>query len=574
MFNEDEYDSLRYLSIKKSLISGKIEPDNSLLSAIRAAKTKLSLRSIAFCLRYGANPNVYVSSKGFSNHVHIVGYIYVAHKDNHTLLNTLIPMMMIAGSNLTSPMFDENVGTIQTEREHLENKYTSVSEWLYSRGYLYANEWLEYGLDNSYPSKDTLKLVHLLMEDPTPSSSVKLDNEYIIMSLGDKLSKNIKGTGLMNRWENVDVKNSIIFLNIEALETLLKQGFKPTYPMVNNIILDIVLYKSLTLSASQSKNSKDPDIRSPKSQKELDNQIGEEELTRMLTLIVEYEVELDHHQINLLKGIDEKLFVKLSQAYQIPRWKKSCKSKGSTFPIDVQRDLIGADIDINDGTCKYLMSLSERDPKEVRAASIQRRGQQVTADLSQIDDYIKGSSSSLKIDNRGLMKGSAAEYSSIHEVHYHDENGENWVFTSDVYSDILSDGINPHTYKPIPRKIIEMIKFRQKMLEDIGVDRPVTISESLDKLWNNEDMKDPVNHDETYLLQLNNGGLVISESSLKILSSDIISNKLKEIGISNRINELSQRHARSTLIWILHWSHKNNDGMDRLIAGRLNIIRL
>jgi hypothetical protein len=571
MFNEDEYNSLRYLSIKKTLISRKIDPDNALLSAIRAARTKLSLRSISFCLRYGANPNVYVSSKGFSNHVHIVGYIYVTHKDNHTLLNTLIPMMMIAGANLTAPIFDEQVGSIRTEKEHLENKYTSVSEWLYSRGYLYAKEWLEYGLDNSYPSKDTLKLVRLLMEDMTPSSSMKVDNEYIIMSLSDKLSKNIKGTGLMNRWENVDVKNSIIFFNLEALETLLKQGFKPTYPMVNNIILDIIYYKSSILSPSQPKTPKEKTMRN---QKELDNQIGEEELTRMLALIVEYDVELDHHQINLLKGIDEKLFAKLSQAYQIPRWKKSCKSKGSTFPIDVQRDLIGADIEINDGTCKYLTSLSERDPKEIRAASIQRRGQQVTADLSQIDDYIKGSSSSLKIDNRGLMKGSAAEYGSVHEVHYHDENGENWVFTSDTYSDILSDGVNPHTYKPIPMKTIEMIKFRQKMLEDLGVSRPVTISESLDRLWSNEDMKDPVNHDETYILQLNNAGLIISENALKSLTSGIISDKLKEVGVSNRINELSQRHARSTLIWILHWSHKNNDGMDRLIAGQLNIIRL
>jgi hypothetical protein len=298
------------------------------------------------------------------------------------------------------------------------------------------------------------------------------------------------------------------------------------------------------------------------------DKLGETKIISMIKSALSAGIQLDHHQIKLLTPIDTMLVQDLIKQYKSPRWKKACSTKAD-LPLDVRKDLIGIDLDPSRESCKVLESLYSKDKDEIMAALIRRKGNKLSADLQSIDQYIgKDKPSVPMISNQSLLSHRAGDYGDMYEVHYHDNTG-NWSFTYDMFDDLLDSKENPVTLQPLPEKILASISFRSKMLIDLGIREPKTITESFNSLWADDDIGKKVNHDETYISELNRRGIFISESALRSLKAKQISLSLKGLGLNNNIDRLDNDHAVSTLIWILEWA---DPSLSRTIVGELNII--
>lgn len=537
-FNEVEYTPLRVAHIKDGLINRKLEPDTALIYSLLNAKTEKSLLVTALTMRYGANINTYVKLPGYSNNIHVIGYIYLLHKDNRNLLDIIISMALLSGSDLYKPIFDNTSGSIKTEKSLMEKTGQPVWEWLESIGYPLARDLLK-GVENVYPKEKLPILLTLMgMGDGTGVS-----NQLIIKSLSDKLAENLEPSGLMDNWVDLDLQDSFRFLNDKAFETFIKAGRIPSYPLINDMLVQAGLYK----------RRKDT--------------LGEEKSLRMIESVLDAGVNLDYHQIKLLTPLDPRLLQEITEKYKVPRWKKACSTKAE-LPVDVKRDMLGIDLDPTLDSCKVLESLYTRDKEEVKAAIIKKRSDQVYSDLRTINDYMgRNTPSRPTINNQSLLNHKASDYGDIYEVHYSDTNG-NWSFTADMFDDLLETKENPITLHPLPQKVLDSISLRNKMLTDLGIKKPKTIEESFESLWTPDDITKKIDHDETCLVKLASKGVNISEPLLRKLKSRQVYDVLKGLNISNNIDRLEPSHAQTTLLWILN----NVEPMlARTIIAELNI---
>lgn len=520
LFDEDNYTSEYIRLIKSYLSTMSINPDISLLTAISNAKSTKSLLPIGLCLRL-SNPNMYVNYPGVSEHIHILGYAYLSTSPG-AVQNAIMILLILAGSSLNKPIFDENRGGIRSEKDLINLNYITVERWLYSRGYSLTKEIAEKGL-NVIPEKN-LDVLRVLLDE-----YARIDNELLIKSLGDNIAKIFTPSDAVSLWKSIDLDNSIKFYNLKTYEKVESFGYVITYPMMNDLIL----------KATREKN----DVL-------LNDLIG------MIKVSITNGYEFDIHQMTLLQSLSPELFTSIKEKYTIPRWKRACNNSHNRenpedLPLKVKRDIIGANIQLSTGVCSYLESIDKTDLKELISASQTHKSAKLNAELAVPSDYIGKRPESITFANSELLKSSPQNYGDIYEVHYIDSMGKRWIFTSDLFETLLETKLNPVTLERLPSQTLENISFRKKILTQLGISlaKPVTIDESLKRLREPDDISD--NNDQ-YLHTLKLSGVDIDLNKLQ--QADF--SKLQKLNIDVNLSGLPKSHQITTVLWILVWLSK------------------
>lgn len=536
LFQEDNYNPGSIRVIKEGLFRSLINPDEALLASIYNSKSNKSLLPIGLCLRL-ANANMYVRYEGVSDHIHLLGYAFLVTKRN--IQDSIIILLILAGSSLNKPIFDENRGGIQNERDILSQKYITVERWLYSQNYVIVKEYNEKGLTN-IPQKN-LDLFKVLLDE-----YANIDNELLIKSLGNNIAKVFKPTDLSVLWMSIDLNNSIKYYNVEIYRKTEKSGYTITYPMMNDLIL--------------------------KALKNKDNSLLLSDLREMISISISNGYEFDIHQLTLLQNLDSNLVNSLRSEYSIPLWKKACRNEhlrenSSELPLSVKRNVIGANIPLNSGTCGYLETMDKTDLKELISASQAQKSAKLISDMSIPSDYIGKSPNSVSFSNSDLLRSSANNYGDMYEVHYIDSRGKKWIFTSELFETLLESRLNPVTLEKLPNNILDNISFRKKLLDQLGIplDKPVTLEESLTKLREPDVVS---SGDENYLHILQTKGINVNLEKLK----NIDTSKLKKVNIDVNLENLTKSHISTTILWILSWISKVKPELLSFVVQELDIV--
>ena len=534
IFNEDNYTPVGIRNIKDKLANNSIKPDRSLVKAIANGKTDKSLLPISICIRALANVNMYVKYKGVSNNIHLLGYTYLVTNHQSLFQHKLIALLIVAGVNLYLPIVDPNLGKIRKEGDVTKSNDVTVGDWLVQQGYDMMKLYQEKGIEESLTSEN-LNLMKILLDDSTADLDQRYNN-FIIRSLSDGLAMKINPTDESSLWNHFDLSDSINYINLRSFKTITEKGYTPSYSMINDMIIIALRYS------------------------EIGENVAMEDIIQMLMITASLGIEFDFHQMELIKKLNPKLYDGIKGAFEQPMWKKACSNPHmkEDLPVNLKRNLVGANIPIDDNTCEYLENMKDVDIKKLQSGSKKRKETILTSELGHIKDYEESKIPEVTFANKKLIEGSPNDYSDIHEVHYSDSRGKNWIFTSDMYENLLKTRVNPVNMEKLPDILLDKIHFRKSILDKLGITKATKISESLTKLREYENIDAKKTFDEHWLHSLEGKGININRERLSQLTPIEIWERLNKIQISSLINKLEHDHAMSTFIWMMYWLSKRN----------------
>lgn len=535
IFQEELYSPENIRIIKNNLYRSIISPDSSLISAITNAKTNKSLLPIGICLRF-ANPNMYIKYPSVSENIHLLGYTYLTVPES--IRNSIIALLIVAGSDLSKSIFDEKRGGIRSEKDIINSDSISVDKWLYSRGYTLAREYREKGL--TLIPEANLKIFKVLVDQPG-----NIYNELLIKSLGNNVAKAFQPEDKVSLWNSIDLVSSIKYYNVDTYRKTENAGYTITYPLMNDLIRKAISNRN--------------------------NDVLLSDLIEMIKISISNGYELDKHQLILLSSLDEKLVESIREKYSMPLWKKSCQNKhirqnSDDLPVSVKRNIIGANIELRSGICDYLEDIDKTNITELISATQAHKASKLIADTSLPKDYIGETPNSIKFTNSNLLRSPPVNYGDMYEVHYTDSRDHRWIFTADMFENLLETRVNPVNLEPLPNNTLENINFRMKILSQLGINTQnvPTISESLSKLRENDDISD---NTEEYLHILQNKGIYIKMEKL----NKVDLNKLSKVNIDVDLNNLTNKHISVTLLWILVWLSKVKPDLLKFVVQELNL---
>jgi len=501
-----------------------IDPNTTLVQAIANATKKEDLISISLALRYNADCNLYVSAPNIGD-IHILGYVYlVLSKRSVPLLNAVVIMLMVMGSDYNRLIFDSEGGAVKDEYSLVEPvKGQTVLDWLEDQGY---NTIIPQIKGQNYsdvePSfmttiatfldKDNLLVVTPDPEEIIGSHSVDIlanKNNDIEPSLGLKLARK--------------------YLNLTAYELFTDLGGNVSYAEVNDMILSIKYYKNIGdfISMSQARE--------------------------MLLYSISRGVLLDKDQIELIGQISERLLCKIGYVYFQPYWIKACSiSNGkASDKLKLLAYQLNLDPEVpKDTLCHRIKSIAKADPDMVKQFTITRQKMRIRSDVSfinQFDNYALPSD--IKCNNRSLIKANLYDLPDKDIGYYRDNTNALWCFTSNNFAKMVEKKINPYTNEEFPSWFVSEIEDKIAFIttyRDIDKD-PKPISYAVD-LLRTPDIPDNQISDRYVelfeeLMQQND----IAEWNIEKLSESDMSEILSDVfAVDTDLSDLTRPHAVKT----------------------------
>lgn len=576
------------LTIYRALQRKAINPDVTILQAIPRAKTKEYLISIALCLRFGADANMYVDAPKLGT-IHILGYVYSvlggdksfddtddyvtgtrSNRSNENVLNTVILMLIAEGSRSSLPMFDRKAGKIRDQSE-LPSTSLSVVEWLNDQGYVTILERINSG-DSSqlqkFVDKESLTILSILLDMPTlmgrdyESQDALLAIRAFSPISFDKIP--ISPTKIMMDFKSLD--DAVIYLNSDAYQKLLKKGQLPSYILINKILIGMKAYRNSGRI------------------------IAVQELEKMLLSSVSVGTQLDQDQLNIISIMGRDILDAVTKEYEQPYWRKICKSPnlhGDT-PEPLKRLAISLNIDSSmsqSAICESINTLSKSDKEALKEASRHRQQTRMAGDLGQMNEFLNGKIPNLVCRNKALLPHDPSDYNDVDIAYYRDDQGAVWCFTGDNFETILESGVNPYNSTMLPNSFKYELQYRIDVLKRLGIraDRgeigiyksriPISFSASIDNLSSKDVIVEETSeHALEFFIQLA-GRNDISPSTIRSLSKETMTNALRSIGYDINIAPLSTSHALITTARIIEIVNRTDPDSIAPFFNSLNITK-
>lgn len=558
------------LTIYKGLQRNAINPDITILQAIPRAKTKDYLISIALCLRFGADANMYVDAPKLGT-IHILGYVYsilgepsvkfrskydkVPDDSNfadENVLNTIILMLVAQGSRSSLPMFDREAGRIRDNGDIVPTSLT-VAEWLNEQGYSTILDRVNIG-DSSELQRavdtESLTILSILLDNPSlmnreyePQDMTLAIRAFSPISF-DKIP--IPDTKVMMDYKSLD--DAVTYLNSTAFDKLVSHGQLPSYILVNKILIGMKEYKNSGRI------------------------IAVQELERILISSVSVGVQLDQDQLGIVSVMGRDILDSVAREYDQPYWRKVCKAQEKTSQNDVPEPLRQMAISLNiDPTlsraaiCDNINTLSKSDKEVLKDAARKRQQLRMVSELGTMDEFVEGKIPNLVCRNKSLLSNDPLDYNDVDIAYYRDDQGAIWCFGSDLFSTILESGVNPYNSTMLPNSFKEQLQYQIDVLKRLGVDAghgeigiytsrtPVTFSKSIDTL-NAKDVVSEKTSEQSLnaFIQLGSRNGISSET-IRILSKDKMMDALRSVDYNINLAPLSTSHALVTTARILDY---------------------
>lgn len=542
------------LGLKLGLQLGNIDPNVALVELISNGDRENDLYSIALCLRYGGNSNVYVSSTTLSQHIHILGLAYNSAQkaSDEAYLHTLIGLLILDGAQLTKKIFDPSFGSIK--KTVVLDDSPTVLNYLSQNGYDVIETIHKEGLVKHLSPK-TMNYLNVLLDRPgdvkfdfnvKQPSQMNIRNMMIIKSLNN-MNIDVQ-VNQNNMWNNIDLNNTLMYLNGNAFEKVLKAGVKVSYPMINDILLRGLKYRELKL------------------------EFCEKTILKMVDLMVQNGTELDSYQSSVLSTLDSTLVDSITKLKQKPYWRKTCQIKKGDMSLKLKQLATLFDIPLHDKefVCDRLSELAKRDPIELSQAIKSQRLRSLSLKLGWTEEFIAGNPPTLVCTNK--LSQPYDEYNDLSVSSFRESDDSVWCFTSDQYESLLSTKRNPFG-GDLPEDFLNEIKFKLNTLRSLGMD-PSKTSKLSDRIamLSQPDTEDTTSKTLDQLLDmLAEEG--VAKSKYYSLKKEDIKRNLQSLGIYIGIQGLSDEHIRVTYAWIIGWLKDNEPSLYRQTIVELKSIR-
>ncbi len=513
-----------------------ISANHLLLQSISVARKQEDLLAVGLALRYQANPNMYTYVQGLG-HLHIFGYAYqqLTNLADTPVLNSIIVMLYVSGSKTVFPAISDNGGGIKYQETRELESQPSIQEWLGTEGYpsilpslrmkltnISSSLLIEIGIlldrvdlitmgenrllskrDSSFcesvestiphslenTSQQTCNLAPKIWPDISLESIIKSHSNRVLINLkngkrGDEfyLSWETGQHWYLNKISHLLILQiSLDNLNFISFKFFLEEGYLPDYLTINQTLLK---YKEF---------------------RENRNGVALTAIGDILDESVKMGIQIDPYQYHFLLQIDPSASHRILKEYQEPYWQKICRiemklpvsvDERNTIKIDELTEMafnLGLPMDSDrKSLCRELSQISIDNPSKLENAAIRRQVNRVAADVSIPEEYLKG------VDQKGLLCRNRAldklkgknpyAYNDIDLAFYRSRDGAVWCYTSDEFSDLLSDQVNPITREKLPSKLLTEMKHKQNQTAAMGIsprdpaNLPLTYREGLQKL--------------------------------------------------------------------------------------------
>lgn len=517
------------LYIITALNRKKIDSNTTLIQGITNATDKEDLVPIALSLRYGGDPNLYVNSPNIGD-IHILGYIYlILSKKDSVLLNSIVIMLMIMGSNPTLPIFDSRGGVIRDEFSLVEPiKGQSILDWLDNQGF----DTIIPQISNQNYSKVDKKFLTML--------GTFLDKEKLLRTdprldeIVGAHSTNIFNKHYMKVDKNQGLRVSRTYLNITTFEKFVDLGASLSYSDINDLILSIENYKNIG------------------------DLISMAQIRQMLIYIVSNGAILDNYQAELLKK-DENIYNRIFTIYSQPYWKKVCQNcqncqKSREVESPDKLKLLAYRLNLypetsKDVLCYQIQQLSQVDPEQLKKSAIARQKARISTISSKINEFVNGQFPSIECSNRSVLKGDIYDYPDADIAFYTDDQGSLWCFTSNNFTKIIDQKKNPYTNQQFPQDFLDMVERKVEFISRYrSIDElPISISKTIDTLTEPDEFNNIFTDKNVALfnemMKLNG----ITEWNIDKLSNrDLEDLIFTEFEITTNLVELDREHAIKT----------------------------
>lgn len=491
----------------RALYDGFIDKDDVLKILIDKMSNNSYLAPCSFCLKLGANPNRYIRLPNYGE-IHILSYTSII-VNNEPLKNNLIYMLLLAGSN--PQLFNYKDST--EER--------SVSSWLRDN---FPDEEIDVG--SAYANlqaknmQSNLREAALLMDKPDTLNIVQQpinseDEEIIILARSEGLYQYLQG-----------VKNTISLFNARAFANVVTK-ISPNYLMSNQIIMRMMNNKN--------------------------NRYVLEELSVMLSFIINRGVYMDEEQYLIIKTFGNTITRQIDRAYKIPYWKKTCSNNDNTISNRLRALAISLGIEPNDKTtvCESIDKISKTDPQKAIVASLRRQKTIMLGEISNISELIDKPPNMVCM-NRADFDIDPMGYNNLDVSTYRDPSGSIWCFLSDTYPTLILNRTNPYTGQPIPEDFLTMVNEKLEKLKDLGIYKTLPINKAIEEL-KKKDVIDNEKSNEVLqsmfrVMEIND----INVGRIENSTVEDLQNILDNASIPINILPFTKKHTLFSLAWIFN----------------------
>jgi hypothetical protein len=544
-----EFNLIIYRALQKKVIN----PDVTLLQAIARAKNGEYLISIALCLRYGADVNMYVDAPRLGT-IHLLGYVYnilVEDVDN-SILNTIVIMLIIHGSRPSLPIFDNRAGKIRNNNE-VTSPYLSVRDWLYDKGYKTILDTINIG--------DPNEIQNILDPDSSAMLSILLDNAILtsreyqpqdmslaIRSFSNGVFDKIPTPSAKILMDFKSLEESVVYLNSDSYQALIKRGQLPSYILINKILINMRDYKNTGKI------------------------VLVQELEKILLSSISVGTQLDMDQFNIISVMGKDILESVTREYEKPYWSKICKSSNrDKIPDPLRKLAISLNVDptlSQNAVCESITALSKSDKEALKEAARKRQQLRMNANLGHINEFIGDKTPTLVCRNKSLLPHDPLDYNDIDIAYYRDQQGAVWCFGSDSFESLLETGINPYNSVELPESFKDELKYRILVLKRLGINStelgvyaskiPITFSESIDSLTDKDIVSEKSSQQELLNFTQLASKYNISPVTIKSLTKQSMIEAFQSIGYNVNLNPLSTSHSLITTARIVNYLYTIN----------------
>lgn len=498
------------LLLYQGLKNRAIDPDVGIVQAMKQQKIKDYIIAIALCLRFNANPNIYIETDKIGR-IHILGYMYSISNSGYfdqTVLNTIVIMLVLKGSSISLPIFYKNDGT-------------NVLQWLNSNNY---NTILKNNIVSiqNLIDQESKNLLSIVLDDPsiTTRGYSTSDISLAIKSFSNRVLEKIPVNNTKVLLDYKDINDSVKYFNSFSYELSIKNGHTPSYLLINTIIIEMKFYVDK-------------------------NFVIERELEKMLLISIASGTELDHQQYILLQSIGRNVTNVVDEKYNQPYWRKECSVNNKVVPIRLKQLALSLNINPNGNKseiCDSISNLTKIDKSTFKEVAMKRHRERLIGSGTVND----------KLVCKNATKLDPSEYNDIDFISYRDIQNIVWCFTSETFGSLLRTGKNPYNGSELPEKVKEELVLKINILKKFGIDsnEPQSMLSSIDKLEDNDVIVENDKFVTNNFIKLASENDV-NQFTLKELDKSNIKSALSQIGFDIDFSQLSKQHSILTVAHII-----------------------
>ena len=493
---------------------------------------------MAFCLRYGADPNMYIMEPDMGK-IHLLVFTVKRFEEKrlfpygnvkNDFTKQILLLFCLLGSKVSFPasyperMID--ISNTKANRKIVEearkrknpevenatvldvlrgvgfdtNSGIQTSYNVYNEPYEDPYYILNEQTDSSGPEKNMFVIEFgYLIDDPkyaliNANNSVYIDFDKVLKYNAINVLQNTQidddANEIKLKHESIRLIQTIECIALEAFVELLRRGTKMSYFTMNRLLLKIKFYTKKGTNF---------------------NRIYSEVYIAMLKSALSLGVPMDSYQSKFLQDAglsdsdDQRVDVTVKTIYEVPLYKKVCETSiKAEVPKSIK--LLGASLGIGvdlssvyynkktDKTissnpskqeiCSGIYSAMEIDKSKFLSDKLELLTKRIQFTASRIDDYTKGRPTPVDCKNKGGIYGDPLKYNDSTLVYYRDSSEDLYCFPANMYKELAISKKNPITDEDLPLDVQIKIAKTLEIFKTMGInsDNILTVEDAYTRL--------------------------------------------------------------------------------------------